>query len=84
MNIANAATKRTTTMVLTASGETTPSTVKRGLSAIENAKRTATATAMTTNVVIRRATITTSAIIRIGSITTRTVYTSRKVLLAPT
>ena len=83
INITNAATKRTTAMVLTASGETVPGTVKRGLLAIENAKRTATATAITTTIVIY-ATATISATIRIGSTMTRTVYISRKALLALT
>ena len=61
-------------MVLIASGETVPSTAKRGLPATENAKRTTTATAMTATVVIR-ATTTTSATIRIGSTMNGTAYT---------
>ena len=82
-NIANAATKRTTAVVLTTSSETVPSIVKRGLLAMENAKRTVTITAMTATVVIR-ATTTISATIRTGSIATGTACILRKVLPVPT
>ena len=75
-NIANAVAKRTTAIALTAGSETVPSTTKRGLPATENAKRTATATAITATVVIRRATTTISATIRIGSTMTGTVCIS--------
>ena len=85
MNIANAIAKRTTTIVLTIGGETVPGTIKRGLLAIENTKRTTTVTiTVTATVVIRRATAITSATIRIGSTANGTVYTSRKALLALT
>ena len=62
-------------MVLTAGSETVPGTTKRGLPAIENAKRTITATAVTATVVIH-ATAMISTTIRTRSIATRTIYIS--------
>ena len=77
----SAVAKRTTAMVLTASSETVPGIAKRGLLTIRSTTRTTTATVVTATVVIR-ATTTTSMTIRNGSIATRTVYISRKALLA--
>ena len=83
-SVISAVAKRTTAMVLTAGSETVPGTAKRGLLAMENAKRTVTVTVIVTATVVIRATMTTSATIRTRSIATGTVYISRKVLPVPT
>ena len=48
----SAVAKRTTAVVLTTGSETVPGTVKRGLPAIENAKRTATVTITVTVTIV--------------------------------
>ena len=83
-NVASTIAKKTTTIVLTTSSETVPSTIERGLLAIASTERTVTITiTIIATIIIQHATITTNRTIRIGSIATRTIYTLRKAFLAP-